>query len=128
MLPKYPYYCLQILILILSSATVQTVRKVWVEGKTALGTEEGQKKDAFTIPTKLKVICPRSRQYNLKTGRELTAKRYQHKCTLCPQYNYHLYPTPMFENPLRRETLRQLNGFLSVRINFLSMTEISAES
>lgn len=128
MLPKYPYYCLQILILILSSATVQTVRKVWVEGKTALGTEEGQKKDAFTIPTKLKVICPRSRQYNLKTGRELTAKRYQHKSTLCPQYNYHLYPTPMFENPLRRETLRQLNGFLSVRINFLSMTEISAES
>ena len=128
MLPKYPYYCLQILILILSSATVQTVRKVWVEGKTALGTEEGQKKDAFTIPTKLKVICPRSRQYNLKTGRELTAKSYQHKSTLCPQYNYHLYLTPMFENPLRRETLRQLNGFLLVRINFLSMTEISAES
>ena len=128
MLPKYPHYSLQILILILSSATVQTVRKVWVEGKTAIGTEEGQKKDAFTIPTKLKVICPRSRQYNLKTGRELTAKRYQHKSTLCPQYNYHLYPTPMFENPLRRETLRQLNGFLSVRINFLSMTEISAES
>lgn len=56
MLPKYPYYCLQILILILSSATVQTVRKVWVEGKTALGTEEGQKKDAFTIPTKLKLF------------------------------------------------------------------------
>ena len=104
------------------------MRKVWVEGKTALGTEEGQKKDAFTIPTKLKVICPRSRQYNLKTGRELTAKRYQHKSTLCPQYNYHLNPTPMFENPLRRETLRQLKGFLLVRINFLSMTEISAES
>lgn len=48
MLPKYPYYCLQILILILSSATVQTVRKVWVEGKTALGTEEGQKKKTLS--------------------------------------------------------------------------------
>ena len=56
MLPKYPYYCLQILVLILSSATVQTVRKVWVEGKTALGTEEGQKKRRFTIPIKLKLF------------------------------------------------------------------------
>lgn len=84
------------------------------------------KKRRFHHSHQVKVICPRSRQYNLKTGRELTAKRYQHKSTLCPQY--HLYPTPMFENPLRRETLRQLNGFLLVRINFLSMTEISAES
>lgn len=105
MLPKYPYYCLQILILILSSATVQTVRKVWVEGKTALGTEEGQKKRRFHHSHQIKVICPRSRQYNLKTGRKLTAKRHQHKSTLCPQYNYYLYPTHMFENPLRRETL-----------------------
>lgn len=95
------------------------MRKVWVEGKTALGTEEGQKKRRFHHSHQVKVICPRSRQYNLKTGRELTAKKYQHKSTLCPQYNYHLHPTPLFENPLRRETLRQLNGFLLVRCWFL---------
>ena len=53
MLPKYPYYCLQILIPILSSATIQIVRKAWVEGKTTLGTEEVLQEDVFTLPTKL---------------------------------------------------------------------------
>ena len=86
MLPKYPYYCLQILIPILSSATIQIVRKAWVEGKTTLGTEEVLQEDVFTFPTKLESFV----RALVNTRSRLTAKRYQHKSKLYPQHNSHL--------------------------------------
>ena len=86
MLPKYPYYCLQILIPILSSATIQIVRKAWVEGKTTLGTEEVLQEDVFTFPTKLESFV----RALVNTRSRLTEKRYQHKSRLYPQHNSHL--------------------------------------
>ena len=107
MLPKYPYYCLQILIPILSSATIQIVRKAWVEGKTTLGTEEVLQEDVFTLPTR--VICPRSRQHKIETdSKKIISIKvdYIHNITLI--YNQHL----------RSKTRAARNFSAVVRISF----------
>ena len=107
MLPKYPYYCLQILIPILSSATIQIVRKAWVEGKTTLGTAEGLQEDVFTLPTKLKLSALSSTQDRDWQQKDISTKvDYIHNITLT--YNQHL----------RSKTRAARNFSAVVRISF----------